>query len=734
MQDVPGWESDSPVQTPAVDVSIGNSQRRAESVSITASVRSGEIAARTGNVTWAPHSVVARRQETVLTPGTPRRGDRITVSSGHGSTLARMLTGKIETTRAEVPGVLSSELMDDWDLLSDEVDIPALMPVMPPATDEAPLIHVGLTALWPTQRALSLAGFYATPPAREGAFMSASLNGSLWPEAGTIRESAAAPTFQGVPWGQAASGFTARYTGLPGSMDTHPLEVSFLVSDTPATANTFVYVRFAGGSIRMSADANRAVRVQMSTGTDVTVVSLSAAEMQGNELARLRVTSAGVWTLTAGDVTKSATRAVPAALRGAPDDVYIQSPAGGRPIGGVNVGYYTTFPRSWERTALLDSPDGALAASRAIVSTPARDVLRERAAAELARMWIDAYGVFHWRSRSRWGTGAPVRTVSDVNLLRYSMSVDYDAVFSGVTVSCILARTEVRALATITLHQGTRQVLNRGDVQHDFIDVPSDEDWPVVDSSMDVLADTGWVPGFNRGRRTWSGAVRVSADGAQDYWATGPESGEYATVSFERIHARKWLHTLSVSPSLPSTQTVETRTVRPDKISTDLGLWTQWGGVPMPLVRGYARVMWLAEKRYGTVLDAPRLPRLEHDCSWWVQGFAVQRLADDLASRYAEPAVTIQGLAIVPDERIEIGDVLTLTDSTYGGLSARVVVTGFTSMFNDGQSSMSLDVEVLETAVSVKTYDRVQAEADAFTYEQFQTLIGNATYQEQENS
>ena len=730
MQNVPGWPTSNGVAAPGLRVTVDGAPRDVVSASVRASVGVSDVAARTGDVVWAPRDAVERRQDSVLTAGVPSRGDRVSVGMGEGSALASVLTGKVETTTVAVPGLLSSDLVDDFDLLSTRVDLPSLMATMPPATDEEPLIRIGLTASWPTQRALSQAGFYATPPPRSGAYMSASLNGSLWPEFGTIRKSATQPTWTTVPWGQAASGFTATYTGVPGTMADHPLEVSFMPAPGEGR-QVAIRVRFPDGEFRVGVGTSGSVSASMSAGSvNETPVSLSGVEVAGGELVRLRVSASGAWELSCGSVTKTATAPVPTALQGEPDDVYINSPyADSRPIGGVHVGYYTTTPRDWVRTVEMDPPDGALAASRAIVSTPARSILQDRAAAEGARMWIDAHGVFHWRSLKRWGTGDPVLALTDVDLLGYSLGMDYDSTYSGVTVSCLVADTEARDLATITLYQGTRDAMGPGDVNTVFIEPPQDEDWPKIDNSLDTLGNTGYIPGFNRGRRSWQGAVRVSEDGTVEQWPYGSQ-GHYVDFRFETITLKKWLHVTTVRQNLPPGEVVETRSVDRDLASS--GLWKSWGNFNLPVIRGYARVAWVEEKRYATNATTQTLPRLEHDCSWWVQGAAVQRLTDDLAARYASPVVTITGLSIVPDARIEIGDVITVTDSTYAGLSARVVVTGLNVETRNGAASMSLDVEVLSINATTGTYADVQARADSSTYAQFQALIGAVTYREQE--
>lgn len=733
MRNVPGWPAVSGVAQPYVRVTSGGAEREIISASVTASVRAGDVSARTGSIEWASPEDVHTRQETVLSASAPRRGDRVTVAAGEGTALARVFTGRIDTTGNAVPGGLVSELIDDFGQLDTEVDVPALLPRMTPWQDGGSLRQVGLTATWPTQRVLAQCGFHATPPARgPGNAVSASLNGSLWPEGGTLRESLTLPAFAPVPWGEAPSGFRAIYEADAFTIVQQPLEISMLVAPGTASGNSFVYANWAGGYIRLTADGTREVRAQISTGTATTVVNLTQADMNGAELVRLRVTSGGIWTLTTDTgVSKTATSSIPAALRGAATSWIVEVPTGGRMIGGINAGFPTTTAPSWTRYALLDPPDGTLAASRAIVSTPARTVLQGRADAEHARMWIDARGVFTWRSRWRWGAGAPVDEITDVDLLGYSMGVDYDSAYSGVTVSCLASRVETRQLATILLYQGSRQVLNGGDVDRQFIEPPSNEDWPWVDTSMDILAVTGDPAGFNRGRRSWTGATRVSAGGDGDWWAQGAQ-GDYASFTFETINPRRWLHTITIGTGLAADQSIETRTLRTGNAVAGTSIWSQWDSFSLPVIRGYARVTWLDEKRYATAATTLTLPRLEHDCSWWVQGGAVQRLTDWLATEYGSPKVTITGLSVIPDARREIGDLIQLTDKTYADLSATAVVTGIRYDTANGEASQSLDVELRAITSTSKTYNDVQAQAGSRTYAQFQALIGAVTYTQQE--
>lgn len=728
---MPGWPIQNPLPVPSAEVTLNNGGRDIESVSVRASVGSSDVSARTGSVVWAPGESVYQGQATVLGAGSPRRGDRVTVGVGDGAALARVFTGKVDTTSSDVPGPLVSDLMDDWDMLSAEVDIPALTATMHPDVDEGPLRAVGLTSTWPMQRALAQAGFRATPSGWPGGVLTASLNGSLWPEVGEVMSSVDMPSFIPAPWGDGARNYAVTYAPGVRSFPQGDLQFSFLVGNTPSSGSSFLSCVWAGGHlIQVVVNSDRSVNARLSTGTPATVISLSAAQMSGAEHVVLRVSSAGVWRLVADNgQSVTGSTSVPASMLGVPAQWTINVSATSQPIGGVNTGFASTAAiPTFTRTANLSPSTGTLAASRAFVSTPARDVLKGRAEAEQGRMWIDSHGVFQWRSYNTWGTGNPVHTISDVDLLGYRVSMDYDSIYSGVTVSHLGPIVDVRKFATVTLFQGSRQSLNAGDRETTVITVPDDEDWPALDWSLDRLAlDRPFSP-FNNGKRSWTGAIRTN--GTDEAWAYGAVNGEYATFDFEVVNSNTWIHTTTISPTLPASWTVETRAPNTDVATTSM--WPQWTEYALPVIRGYSRVSWLDRKTYGATSTTMVLPRLNHDASWWAQGGTVQRIADYLAQRHANPVVTISGLQIVPDQRIEIGDVLTVTDATYAGLSARVVVTGLSLDASNGSASMSLDVEVTSVTATRKTYADVQAQAGSRTYDQFKALIGAVTYTEQE--
>lgn len=734
MRSVDGWPEEELVRRPTARVVVGGAVKGASSVSVSASVSGGDsVASRTAEVSWEPSDAVARRQVHPLSAGVPRRGDPVTVSAGEAGANALLLTGRVDTTDVEVPGGASSELVDYWSQLDQEVSIPALLGIMPPYYNLGGLRYCGLTATWPTQRILSMCGFQATPPTRHGAALAASLNGSLWAETGSLRDTPGnlVPQWLPSPWGECPEGFTAVYGGGDRSMSDGPLEVSLLVDDTAKTANSRVDVIFSDGNrVRLLVQGGGLVAAQYGT-TPSTVATLSTAERAGNELVVLRVTSLGNWQLSSGGVTKEVTRTITDASKGVPSSIQIAVPTGGRNVGGVNVAYTSTPFPAWRRTAVLDAAGSSIRASRAFVNARASDVLAARAGAEQARMWIDADGVFRWVRRDRWGAGNPVASLTDVDLLGFGMRIDFDSAYSTVKVASKTPVIDVRRYPSLTLYEGSRNSLDAGDSLAIFIETPTDEDWPMVDPSMDIIGQTGTADDFNRSRGTWGGGTRVSGDGQIDYWAQGPE-GQFIDNELRQISTRKWIYTISARSNMNSLDIVETRTVRQANRTGETGLWERWDAVSLPILRGWAKTVWEDGASSVSTGASSTLPAHTHDVDWWVQDSSVAELRNWLAARYATPTVLLRGLSIVPDSRIELGDVLDLTDSTYTGITARVVVSGIRYSATHGGASMSLDVEVLSLDVTERTYATVQAEADGSTYAAFQALVGSITYTQQE--
>src|SRR5699024_8082441 len=90
----------------------------------------------------------------------------------------------------------------------------ALLRYMPPYEDGGEYRRIGLTNQWVITTALRASGIYNTPPIESLSLMSMPLQGSVWPEYGTLTgaeglNGAAHAQFITAPWGYAAANFTA---------------------------------------------------------------------------------------------------------------------------------------------------------------------------------------------------------------------------------------------------------------------------------------------------------------------------------------------------------------------------------------------------------------------------------------------------------------------------------------------------------------------------------------------
>jgi hypothetical protein len=100
-----------------------------------------------------------------------------------------------------------------------------------------------------------------------------------------------------------------------------------------------------------------------------------------------------------------------------------------------------------------------------------------------------------------------------------------------------------------------------------------------------------------------------------------------------------------------------------------------------------------------------------HDAGWWVQAGA-QALADWLALRACPlpgevGLVTLDRVPVRTDHRLEAGDVLTIHDQEVTRLKLVVLVRAVSIVSGPGESSMSLDVEILSGHSTVLTIGEV---------------------------
>ena len=737
MHQVEMWPDDVTVAEPDAKVWVNGLEREAVEVSLTKNLGDtlsggdGLIAA-TGDVVLKPiQSDVEARQLTPWSPLALRAGHGVAVEIGYKGALAPSFVGVADGDAGGVGEPLTLPVVDDFDQLNKTITLEPLMATMPPWYEDGGYRRIGITPTFVTSHILRLCGYYATPSSRGGTMLSATLNGSAWPDVGRViscNASGELPTFNAAPWGQSSRGVLARYELIDTANIGAPIEIQCLVGDAGSSGNAHIDVVWSNGDyVRLLVTPARAVYLaERRGGTSVNVAIFSSGQMAGAERVVARASQSGTWTLVADNgqsitVNRSFNKTTK------PAHVDLNIPSQAAQIGGVLVGAHNTAAPTFVRSADLgvSAHPGSLTAIPSIIRRKASEVLREQAAAELAAIWLDDHGIVRWRNRYQLVAGSPVKILtSQASLLGLSWRTPDRHTSKKVVVTGRRPQTSRAPMSTITVYEGRKDTLVSRQESSIFMEADNDEDWVMPDLGaewIDQSADR--VGGFNRGRRSWVGMVRVKPDangGSVETWVPGDD------LVYEQIDPKTFVCTLS-APVMASDETAELRSHSEDPI-----IFPQYRNVGLPLLRCYGLIQWLdvsAEQDEGHRGS----PEYVHDVSWYVQGDTMRaRVAEAVASRVNNPQPILDDVPIIPDARLQLADIITLQDPDITGLDLRCLIEGIKISATEGQQDMSLTLRILAVNGVQATYQELEKVWHEATYTQFENHWAGNTYQQLE--
>ena len=754
MRNPRSWPADSPVTEPDTKVFIGGVETDVESVTVTRSlpqvldqqvVGSGGINAASGSVQVAPRDAV---QTTVPTPwggGVAVPGQSVRVESGLGGSRVRLFTGMVDSSSGTLSDAsVDVGLVDETDLLNRVVSFDAMHTTMPPLEPTGTKWRqVGLCSTYLTDRILRRCGFYATPPQETGCVLSVPMMGSTLPERGTVVGSRRysgghyeGPSFGGMPTGVGLWDVVASWR--PSDYDASPrwdiFQITLGVGQISSTEWTKAGLRWANGdSVQMAVAPTRLVKVETVIGgvrkehlavpvqlTPWRMLSLRMNPVDGSFSVRFDT----------GGVTRGS-------LGGAAPDSWAAKNWVGfveSPSWYVNA-FQVSFPgvKEFEAvttrpTAVLTPPTSAagpeipeLYASPAIPPTPAIDLLKEQAEAELAAMWIDEDGVLQWRNRERL-RDQPVRAAytSRTSLMGLSWSMDSQATRRKVSVKYRLPATRRSLTHSIKAWQGSEAEIRVGEVHEEFVEPGQDEDWIDVDGTLVYLTPDN-ISAFNSGRGSWQGIQNLNAKGEQST-ATGTNT----TSTFRAVTPGKWAYTLKVL-SLPAG-------VDRVKLATDEDdgrIAPTYRGEALPIIRCRAKITWADVTAQAAPTGPSWAQDLDHDASWWVQSEAeAQKLADEIGDQLTRTTPQVESVTLIGDPRLQLGDRIRVEDQDITGLCVVGVVSEITHNIKPGDHSMTVKLIVtdvgapmtlgdLDAANAGRTLQQVDSTWDSKTLEQF---------------
>lgn len=718
------------VQRPMLDWSVD----REIGSDLPAGVAGGTgVVQATGKVTWAPDPV-DDGSRSPWNPGmgwVPAAGDRIEIWQGDDDTSWIQFTGFIDDTTGTVGGTMTSTVVDGIDSLSARADLPPLVDVLPPIEDTGAFRRVRISPRGMLVLALRRGGFYRTPAPEAHSVVDVPAVSTMWPHIGTVTYCTARNDESLTPdWpdGIFLANCTARYAPAGPRTGDRAVQLTMNVgADHAAVASLQVLY----GSRNMILRATATAFLVIIDGTVVCTIYRGAGD--GDVVVQALITNGNVRlrTSSGGDVSGSAPWGVTAAMTG----VAVGADPGSR----VN-GFIVSHPEqpwhefsnlNWSPTVRIGTGlmHGSMAALRGTRTASVRDVMDDAASALLLPYWIDEAGVMQvvasdvLRGRS---SQARVTTADDILSLawrrdllahRSRVQVSYDAV----------AITRHRTHSASVWEPGSTITLENGETDEQIITPGPDEDW--------IMVHTGWysltqVDQVNRGRGTWAGGMVT--DGATSEW-TNTGGVTNLDIALDTIGPQAWKFT-HTAKNLTGAQQIQLRTQREDFSGTSV-LWREWYGQNLPILRAKAAFT-VVDVDYPAVTTGGVGPALEHDCGLWATSHlagsettVVKRIRDFLAEQVQAPHPVITGMSILPDPRLQLGDVITV-DSDLLGVSLRCLIVGKHSSGSRDGHDLTLDVRVLDVTVTATTWQAFEdALPDGMDYTAFEALWGpSATY------
>lgn len=657
---------------------------------------------------------------------TPRKGDTVEVLEGDGRSWWQVFTGIIDSVTGDTTGSISAEIISKVDTLNRDFRHAPLQRIMPPRTRGAAEYRgVGLTHMYFVDAALRIAGYYAVPPKVGRVGVSAPLQSSLWPETGVLTRS----TVGGVDGGA----WVSNHQG-DGALAVGNLDATYQSAVTDARGSTLeISLTLAEGH-----GGGATVAVQAGVG-DITVaygpqsISVSAG---GSQVATLPSTGGRVTvalTQSTCEVRTSrgatATGALPFSVAGAVlGAVTVRAGADAR-IAGLQVGYVGA-PDRWKYVAFTPTARYNLSksltfsimdASPLIEKIRVRDFLEQVAEATLSAMWIDELGVLQWAAGAALTAADPARTVTtadDVLALRWVDDSLQER--SQVTVAYRVPACTRSRYDNVIFYQGNGESRESSQYTASFVKADGDVDWISDITPPLVLGDPGAVTLANAGRGSIAGGIITDSGSGQEGVAE-PTAAGLLSIRFEKINANTYKYEEMVG------QIPEGKKIFTSFHTYSTSIWRKWWGQGLPIFRGFGKTEWADAEITAAASPHEWAGELTHDMGVWVAREGSEktiptRVLNFLAAQCSSPAPYVTGLEILPDPRLQVGDVLEVKSPLYLGVTFTGLVVK-AERKSGGGASLAQDIRLLSMKSDFTTYEAWDAaHPGALDYRTFSTL------------
>lgn len=672
-----------------------------------------------GSVIWTNASEVSDGAETPWNrqgSWLPSRGDNIVILESDGAEQWQVFSGVIDKTTGTVGGQMVSTIIDKSDAFSAQVTHEPMLPIMPPHTPGGSYRGVGLAHTYFVDSAFRAAGFFVTPGQEHNSVLHVPGQGSIWPHRGTCL-TASNQSGVGYPlngfasWGFAVGDARATYLPEPiGLTSGDPIHLTMVVASNHAGVAQ-LRANFGSAFVVLEVSSSRVVSLNIG-GTVIASFTLPAGDdvvqaLVKGGVGRVRSRSGRD---ASGVTTFGGT---------APLSDFLLSVAGNGRIAGVQASSPGVEQEwrslSFQPNARINTSDvslmGIMEASPAIVGKSASSLLDEMSKATLSCYWLNELGVAQWwpgpalRGRPASRT---ITTLDDVLSLDWEDSILASA--SKVTVTHEVAAVSQSKWQSVRVWQGSNGQLESEENSTDFVEPPAGEAWLGVDDSLTRISNANWSD-YNPRRGSFAGCYfTLNGDRIS-------ESGLDVSITMAKLGPNKYLvkHFTGVFPA-----NVTANLSTPED---EVALWSNRRGESLPDIGAHARVVW-SESSYSPVQAGGVGPELVHSTGHWIPETHVPDIASYLISETSLPEPVITGLDITPDPRLQLGDVITISSTSFLGIELTAVVFNISRSHGDSGFSQSLGVRV----VGVERLTQTFAEFDdtlpnpQLTFAQWQAL------------
>lgn len=693
-------------------------------------IASGGLSGTGGTVAWATQSPVSDRPVSPwgkVAGWPPSAGDVVQVRVTDGVTWWTRYSGVIDSTSGDPTSGYESKIIDHRDEITGTFTHQALLRHMTPYIEDSDYRSVGLNFWFPLTMALRATGFCNVPPIEGPSAMSVPMQGSMWPESGTVTRAKGAgetihASFFQTDFGYAAGSFSARYVPRTNEPTTTPVQITLVIPPTHRGVMTFDIIYGVSNAIRIRVNTGRTVTAYFSPTASSPWTKVLTHSMGDATIMTLLIKNDN-WTLRTDTGEQSFNSQ--SLGSGTLTSVIMNADADSR-VAGFQISNPNSSVREF---ASLDFEPNVVFTSSGLASTmdmmPAlkmrsiTDLVDEILKSTLTASWWDEEGRLVFKPsdllRST-PSSQTITTADDITALGWEDSLL--AVRSGVEVAWqdpLISKTYQYRLE---LWRGrTQTLLSTADPIEYFVTPESGAEWFGVDRTLRFLDESNWGA-YNLRRGSYCGVWYSNADG-------DPTTAGDVRIFVDRMYSDTLKITTQVR-SLLSTHEANTET-HPE--STALKAYLR--GQSLPVVRGMGRGEWV-DAIYRVGAGQSSAPILQHDLGYWGQEYfdgdsVAKRIGDYLAEMVTTPQPTITDLGLIYDPRRQIGDVITIR-SEWLGVELRALITSLSEEHGDGAKQTATVRIIRATVIRPVTYDDLEAAWASSDYTGFQAVWGLLTY------